>query len=74
MSSIKENFGTKITENYRIYTFPGGNIIKLDKPRELFVSPNSGNHRIKTLDGLLHIIPSTWIHIKIDSEVGEWER
>lgn len=71
---LDENKGTKITENFRIYTFPGGDEIKLDGPRELFISRASGNHRIKTADGKLHIVPSGWLHIEIDSEVGMWER
>lgn len=71
---IDENKGTKITENFRIYTFPNGEFIKLDGPRELFVSRDSGTHRIKTQDGRFHIVPSGWLHIEIDSEVGKWER
>lgn len=71
---IDENKGTKITENWRIYTFPDEQKIELEKPRELFVSPRSGNHRIKTENGRLHIIPAGWLHIEIDSGVGKWER
>lgn len=71
---LDENKGTKITENFRIYTFSGGDKIMLEKPRELFVSKDSGNHRIKTADGKLHIVPAGWLHIEIDSEVGKWER
>jgi hypothetical protein len=71
---LDENEGTKITENWRVYTFPGEHKIELIKPRELFISERSGNHRIKTEDGRLHIIPVGWLHIEIDSEVGKWER
>ena len=62
----------KITEEYRIYTFPNKEIIRIDKCRKLKVS-NSGNHRIITEDGLLHIVPIGWLHIEIKSEVGDWE-
>lgn len=71
---LDENKGSKITENFRIYTFPSGQNVMIEKPRELFVSKDSGNHRIKSKDGRLHIVPPGWLHIEIDSEVGEWER
>jgi hypothetical protein len=66
--------GTKITENTRTYTFPDDEIITIHKAREIFVSETSGNHRIKSEDGKLHIIKNGWLHIEIDSEVGKWEK
>lgn len=66
--------GTPITENSRVYTFPNNEEITITKAREIFVSETSGNHRIKTEDGKLHIIKSGWLHIEIDSEVGKWEK
>ncbi|WP_268891233.1 hypothetical protein [Agromyces humi] len=38
---------------------------------ELTVRP-SGSHRLKSADGRLHVIPSTWIAITIEDESGNW--
>ena len=51
----------------RIYTFPNDNEVTLRKVTEVTVRP-SGTHRLKTEDGMLHIIPVGWIHIAIDAE------
>ena len=63
---------SKVTEKTRLYVFPNNQKIRIDYIRELKVS-DSGNHRIITLDGKLHIIPFGWLHIEIESEVGKWE-
>lgn len=57
---------TELEEDTRIYQFPGGHLVTLINVIELIVRP-SGTHRIKTRDGLLHIIPKGWIHISINS-------
>ena len=62
----------KLNENVRTYTFLHGQSVTIEKVRELRLSA-SGNHRLKTADGKLHIIPGGWLHIEIDSEVKEWE-
>jgi len=61
-----------ITEKMRIYTFPNNETIIIEEVRALRISA-SGNHRIKTKNGRLHIIPKGWLHIEIESEVGKWE-
>lgn len=61
----------KLTENARTYTFWHGQSITVESVRELKISA-SGNHRLKTVDGKLHIIPTGWLHIEIDSDKG-WE-
>ena len=33
-----------------------------------FHARESGTHRLKTGDGKLHVVPSGWRHIEIDSE------
>ena len=62
---------TKLNEKSRRYSFPG-NWITLHDVTELFVS-ESGNHRLKTADGKLHIISPGWNHIEIvPGENQEW--
>ncbi len=55
------------TEASRTYTFPGGDKITLTNVTALLVRP-SGNHRLQTGDGRLHIVPAGWIHIEIDAK------
>ena len=54
-----------VKESKRRYTF--GGIVELEDVEEILVS-HSGNHRIKTKDGHLHIISPTWNHIDITSD------
>ena len=54
-----------VKESKRKYTF--GRNIELEDVREIIVS-NSGNHKIKTADGKLHIISPEWTHIEITSD------
>jgi len=51
-------------ERRRNYTFPGGQVVELREVQRLAVSA-SGTHRLETQDGLLHIVPTGWIHIEI---------
>lgn len=51
-------------EAKRTYTFPNGTV-ELENVSELTVS-KSGTHRLKTQDGILHIVPVGWLHIEID--------
>ncbi len=61
-----------LNEEFRSYMFPGGDTITLNKVNELVVRP-SGSHRIKTDDGLLHVISAGWLAISIKDENGqEW--
>ena len=55
-----------VKESKRRYIFDDINI-ELENVTEIIVS-HSGNHRIKTADGKLHIIPLGWIHIEITSD------
>lgn len=57
-------------EKTRTYSFPKGEVVELLQVVELIVS-DSGNHRLKTADGLLHIVPTGWLHIEILDD-GEW--
>ncbi|MCK5613502.1 hypothetical protein KAR91_67150 [Candidatus Pacearchaeota archaeon] len=61
----------KVDEKSRVYTFPNHTSVGLVDVTHIAVS-ESGNHRIKTKDGKLHIIASGWVHISIETESGEW--
>ena len=61
---------TSLSEKKRIYTFTNDQKVVLEDVTELKVS-NSGNHRLKTADGSLHVIPNGWIHIEIKGET-DW--
>jgi hypothetical protein len=62
----------KLNEDERVYDFGLGKIATIEKVVELVVK-KSGNHRLKTEDGKLHIIPPGWIHIIItDNEKKDW--
>ncbi len=62
---------TKVDEKSRMYTFPNYTYIGLIDITHIAVS-ESGNHRIKTKDGKLHIIAPGWLHVVIETESGEW--
>lgn len=66
---MEESKAVKLKEKKRIYTFPQGDKVILENVTELIVR-ESGNHRLKTADGNLHIVPAGWIHIEIDD--SEW--
>lgn len=53
-------------EASRTYTFPNGGQVALKGVTNLLVRP-SGNHRLKTSDGKLHIVPAGWIHLEIEA-------
>ena len=58
------------SEKYRVYRFPGQEIVEIFKPQKLLVS-DSGGHRIFTQDGQCHYIPPTWIHIRWVPKKGQ---
>lgn len=60
----------KLSEQKRIYYFPNNESVVLENVTELKISV-SGNHRLKTADNKLHIIPTGWLHIEIHDE-KEW--
>lgn len=59
----------ELNEKKRVYDFGNGDFVVLENVVELRVS-ESGNHRLKTADGSLHIVPPFWIHIEIEAD--EW--
>ncbi len=63
-----------VNERTRTYTFPGGEQVVLKNVQAITVRP-SGTHRVRTVHRgktTLHIIPTGWIHIEIDSPEGDW--
>lgn len=60
----------ELTEKTRTYDF-GVHTVELEEVRELIVSA-SGNHRIKTADGRLHIVAPGWFAIHIDDGGKGW--
>lgn len=55
-------------EKARVYEFPGGETVILENVTHFLNRPT--NHRLKTADGKLHIVPMGWLHIEIDTT--EW--
>lgn len=58
-----KNFTDISTEGWREYVFPGGEIIRVDKPQWLSVAP-SGGHRLLDINEVSHYIPKGWIHLR----------
>ena len=54
----------EVAETSRTYTFPGGDKIEIRGVTNLLVRP-SGNHRLISSDGKLHIVPFGWNHLEI---------
>lgn len=52
-------------ELQRTYTFDSGASVTLKDVTHFLNRPT--NHRLKTADGKLHIVPTGWIHIEIDT-------
>lgn len=56
------------TEEYRSYTFPGGDTVTIKNPLKLAVS--AGGHRVFDGQGMSHYIPKGWIHLKWKAKEG----
>ncbi len=55
-------FVSIFSEEYREYTFPCGNKVRIDNPWMLNVSKNG--HRVLDSAGVSHYIPQGWIHLE----------
>ena len=51
----------KEREEWREYRFPGGELVRIEKPQYLIVSDNG--HRLLDGDGRSHYVPYGWIHL-----------
>lgn len=58
------------SEEFREYSFPGGDKVLIEKPLQLNVSKNG--HRIFDSNGVSHYIPQGWIHLKWMVKPGEY--
>lgn len=61
-------FVSIFSEEYREYTFPGGDKIRIEGPRQLNVSKNG--HRVLDTAGVSHYIPQGWIHLEWKAKEG----
>ncbi len=57
------------TEQWREYTFVGGQSVRIEKPLKLYVSDNG--HRILDAGGVSHYVPLGWIHLKWQAKDNE---
>ena len=57
------------SEDYRSYTFPGGEVVTISKPLKLSVS--AGGHRLFDATGISHYVPKGWIHLKWKANEGQ---
>ena len=67
---MSESKPVVLTEKTRVYDY-GSHKIELSNVIELVVR-DSGTHRIKTDDGLLHVIAPGWFAIHIDDRGKGW--
>ena len=51
------------SEQWRVYQFLGGDVVRIEQPLRLNVS-DSGGHRIFDAEGFSHYIPAGWVHLK----------
>ena len=70
-SDISDQTPIILDEASRVYTFPNGQKVRIEHPRELIVRP-SGTHRIKDDIGNLHVINAGWLAIEIDNKGSDW--
>jgi hypothetical protein len=56
-------------EKFRIYTFPGGDEVRIESPVSLSVS-ESGGHRVIDAAGVSHYVPPTWLHLRFEVKDG----
>lgn len=60
-NASEHKFENISSEAYRTYVFPNGNVT-IFSPLELAVT-KSGSHRILSLTGISHYIPTGWLHL-----------
>lgn len=58
------------SEEYRVYEFGNGKIIRIDGPLQLNVS-KSGGHRLFDSAGMSHYIPKGWVHLRWKAKVDQ---
>jgi hypothetical protein len=58
------------SEEFRLYEFPNGVIVRIDHPQQLHVS-DSGGHRLFDGSGYSHYIPQGWIRLTWKAKDGQ---
>jgi hypothetical protein len=58
------------TEQFREYTFAGGQILRIENPLQLNIS-ESGGHRIFDAQGFSYYVPKGWLHLKWQARKGQ---
>lgn len=56
------------SEEYRTYTFPGGEQVTITAPQHLAVT--AGGHRLLDADQVSHYIPKGWVHLQWKARKG----
>ncbi|MCO5735936.1 hypothetical protein [Stenotrophomonas maltophilia] len=56
----------KVKERARVYTFAGGEKIRVDNVVAICIRPT--NHRLETRDGRKFVIPGKFLAIEIDAD------
>lgn len=56
----------EVKEKSRTYFFGIRQTVTLKNVKEVIVTDST--HRVKTIDGRLHIIPNTWLRITIEAK------
>ena len=51
------------TEEFRVYDWLDGMILRIDNPMYVSVNPKNGGHRVLDNAGISHYIPSGWRHL-----------
>lgn len=51
------------SEEFRVYRFPDGLVVKITAPLKIAVS-SSGGHRVLDSQGISHYIPAGWVHLQ----------
>lgn len=65
MKFLRRDMAIALHEKKRTYSFPCNLAVVVENVTELIVR-ESGDHRLKTADGHLHIIPTGWLHLEIE--------
>lgn len=56
-------------ERRRVYLFPNEETVTIDGVSELYVAA-SGNHKLKTTNGMHYIVSKGWLSIALD--IDDW--
>lgn len=58
------------SEQYRVYEFSNGKVIRIDEPQWLNVSAGGG-HRVFDGSGMSHYVPKGWVWLRWKARDGQ---